>query len=129
VEHAVSVHDRLGFQAGWQLPLCRFGGVLGRTLTELPRADFHPCRVMNSARRTGAMVPDTHTRSADLIRSDRMGGPMILGTTLGIIYVVLLVVFGILCFRKGHWVLGLIGIIFPILWIIGAILPSRYVRR
>lgn len=31
---------------------------------------------------------------------------MILGTTLGIIYIVLLVVFGILCFRKGHWVLG-----------------------
>jgi len=54
---------------------------------------------------------------------------MILGWTLGIIYIVLLVVFGILCFRKGHWVLGLIGIIFPILWIIGAILPSRYVRR
>jgi hypothetical protein len=54
---------------------------------------------------------------------------MILGTTLGIIYIVLLIVFGILCFRKGHWVLGLIGIIFPILWIIGAILPSRYVRR
>jgi len=58
-----------------------------------------------------------------------MGETVILGTTLGIIYIVLLVVFGILCFRKGHWVLGLIGIIFPILWIIGAILPSRYVRR
>jgi hypothetical protein len=26
-------------------------------------------------------------------------------------------------------VLGLIGFIFPVLWIIGAILPSRYVRR
>ena len=54
---------------------------------------------------------------------------MILGTTLGIIYLVLLVVFAVLSFRKGHWVLGLIGFIFPILWIIGAILPSRYVRR
>jgi hypothetical protein len=91
-------------------------------------ADFHPCRVMNSARRTGAMVSDAQTeRGSDQIRPD--GGTMILGTTLGIIYIVLLVVFGILCFRKGHWVLGLIGIIFPILWIIGAILPSRYVRR
>ena len=50
------------------------------------------------------------------------------GITLGIIYLVLLVVFAVLSFRKGHWVLGLIGFIFPILWIIGAILPSRYAR-
>jgi hypothetical protein len=49
--------------------------------------------------------------------------------TLGIIYLVLLVVFAVLSFRKGHWVLGLIGFIFPILWIIGAILPGRYARR
>ena len=33
--------------------------------------------------------------------------------TLGIIYLVLLVVFAVLSFRKGHWVLGLIGFIFP----------------
>ena len=51
------------------------------------------------------------------------------GFTLGIIYLVLLVVFAVLSFRKGHWVLGLIGFIFPLLWIIGAILPSRYERR
>jgi hypothetical protein len=51
------------------------------------------------------------------------------GFTLGIIYLVLLVVFAILCFRKGHWVLGLIGFIFPILWIIGAVLPNRYAHR
>ncbi|HXF22719.1 MAG TPA: hypothetical protein VN597_19805 [Streptosporangiaceae bacterium] len=47
------------------------------------------------------------------------------GFTLGIIYLVLLVVFAILCFRKGHWILGLIGFIIPILWIIGAVLPNR----
>ena len=51
------------------------------------------------------------------------------GFTLGIIYLVLLFVFAVLSFRKGHWVLGLIGFIFPILWIIGALLPSRYARR
>jgi hypothetical protein len=50
-------------------------------------------------------------------------------TTLGIIYLVLLVVFAVLSFRKGHWVLGLIGFIFPILWIVGALLPSRYAHR
>ena len=54
---------------------------------------------------------------------------MILGFTLGIIYLVLLVVFALLSFRKGHWVLGLIGFIFPILWLIGAMLPSKHGRR
>lgn len=52
-----------------------------------------------------------------------------LAILLGIIYLVLLVVFAVLSFRKGHWVLGLIGFIFPLLWIIGAILPSRYEYR
>ena len=51
------------------------------------------------------------------------------GITLGIIYLVLLVVFAVLSFRKGHWVLGLLCFIFPILWIIGAILPNRYASR
>jgi hypothetical protein len=46
-------------------------------------------------------------------------------TTLGIIYLVLLFTLAVLSFRKGHWVLGLIGFVFPVLWIIGAILPSR----
>jgi hypothetical protein len=55
--------------------------------------------------------------------------PMVLGFTLGIIYLVLLLVLGVLSFRKGHWVLGLIGFIFPVLWLIGAILPSRHAHR
>ena len=44
--------------------------------------------------------------------------------TLSIIYVVLLVTLGILTFRKGHWVLGLIGFLFPVLWLLGAVLPD-----
>ena len=48
---------------------------------------------------------------------------------LGLIYLLLLVVFAVLSFRKGHWVLGLIGFIFPILWIIGGVLPDRHARR
>ena len=51
------------------------------------------------------------------------------GITLGIIYFVLLVVFAVMSFRKGHWVLGLLGFFIPILWIIGAVLPSRYTHR
>ena len=50
-------------------------------------------------------------------------------TTLGIIYLVLLFTLAVLSFRKGHWVLGLIGFIFPVLWLVGAILPDRRRRR
>jgi hypothetical protein len=45
--------------------------------------------------------------------------------TMSIIYLVLVFTLALLTFRKGHWVLGLIGIVFPVLWLIGAILPSR----
>jgi hypothetical protein len=47
------------------------------------------------------------------------------GVLLGVIYLVLLVTLGIMSLRKGHWVMFLIGIIFPILWLIGAIMPAR----
>lgn len=43
----------------------------------------------------------------------------------GIIYLILVFTLAVLTFRKGHWVLGLVGIIFPVLWLIGAILPAR----
>jgi hypothetical protein len=79
------------------------------------------------------MALNARPSAADPLGYDQMEGkPMSgtgLGITLGIIYLVLMFVFAVLSFRKGHWVLGLIGFIFPILWIIGAILPSRYVRR
>ena len=48
---------------------------------------------------------------------------------LGVIYLVLLFTLAVLSFRKGHWVLGLIGFIFPLLWVIGAVLPDRHRRR
>ena len=47
------------------------------------------------------------------------------GIGLGVLYLVLLFTVAVMTFRKGHWVLGLIGIIFPVLWLIGAILPAR----
>jgi cadmium resistance protein CadD (predicted permease) len=43
----------------------------------------------------------------------------------GIIYLVLLFTLADMSFRKGHWVLGLIGFIFPVLWLVGALLPRR----
>jgi uncharacterized membrane protein len=43
----------------------------------------------------------------------------------GVIYLVLIFTLAVMTFRKGHWVLGLIGFIFPFLWLIGAIMPAR----
>ena len=48
---------------------------------------------------------------------------------LGVIYLVLLFTLAVLSFRKGHWVLGLIGFLFPLLWVIGAVLPDRHRRH
>ena len=45
----------------------------------------------------------------------------------GILYIVLVITIGVMCIRKGHWVMFLIGLIFPVLWLIGAIMPP--VRR
>jgi len=44
---------------------------------------------------------------------------------LGILYFVLLVTLGIISIRKGHWVMFIIGIFFPLFWLIGALLPPR----
>ena len=44
---------------------------------------------------------------------------------MAVLYLVLVLTIAVLTFRKGHWVLGLIGFIFPVLWLIGAILPAR----
>ncbi len=41
---------------------------------------------------------------------------------LAAIYLVCLVTLGVATFRKGHFVLFWIGIIFPVLWIIGALM-------
>jgi len=46
--------------------------------------------------------------------------------SLSILYLVLIFTLALLSFRKGHWVLGLIGFVFPVLWLIGAILPARH---
>ncbi len=43
----------------------------------------------------------------------------------GAIYLVLVVTLGVLSIRKGHWVMFLIGFIFPLFWLIGAVLPPR----
>jgi hypothetical protein len=50
-----------------------------------------------------------------------------IGGGLGILYLVLMIVLGISCLRKGHWVMFIVGFVIPLFWIIGAIIPP--VRR
>ena len=49
----------------------------------------------------------------------------VLGVGFGLLYIVLLVTLGILSIRKGHWVMFIIGIFFPLFWLIGALMPPR----
>ena len=54
---------------------------------------------------------------------------MLLATSTGayagffVLYVVLMVTLGITAIRKGPWVMFVIGIIVPIFWLIGAVMP------
>ena len=47
------------------------------------------------------------------------------GGLLGLLYFVLMITLGIITIRKGHWVMFIIGIFFPLLWIIGALMPPK----
>lgn len=45
---------------------------------------------------------------------------------LAVIYLVVLLTLGVTTLRKGHYVLFVVGIFFPILWLIGAVIgPSQ----
>lgn len=48
-----------------------------------------------------------------------------LWSTLFIFYIMCLVTVCVLTFKKGHVVLGILGIFIPFLWLIGAILPAK----
>ncbi len=43
-------------------------------------------------------------------------------SAFGILYLVLLFTVAVLTFRRGHWVLGICGIVLPFLWVIGAVI-------
>jgi hypothetical protein len=46
-----------------------------------------------------------------------------------VLYVILLVAGFLLCFRKGHLLLFIGGFFVPLLWLVGAVLPNRRLRR
>jgi hypothetical protein len=47
----------------------------------------------------------------------------LLGTGLGILYLVLFLVLGLMTLRKGHWIMFIVGIFLPLFWLIGAVIP------
>jgi hypothetical protein len=49
----------------------------------------------------------------------------ILISILCVVYFMCLVTICVLTFKKGYLVLGIVGIFFPLLWFIGAILPPK----
>jgi len=42
---------------------------------------------------------------------------------LGVIYLTCVFTVAAVTFRNGHWIMGILGIFFPVFWLIGAILP------
>ncbi len=48
-----------------------------------------------------------------------------LSITLIVMYIGLVFTVAVLTFRKGRVVLGCLGVFFPFLWLIGAILPAK----
>jgi hypothetical protein len=49
----------------------------------------------------------------------------LLSSALFVLYIVCLFTVCLLTFRKGHIILGIVGIFSPFLWLIGAVLPPR----
>ena len=45
-----------------------------------------------------------------------------IGGGLGLLYLILMVTLGVMTLRKGHWVMFIFGIFFPLLWLIGALM-------
>ena len=46
---------------------------------------------------------------------------------LGVLYLLLFLFLGIRSIKRGHWIMFLIGILLPIFWVIGGLMPP--VRR
>ncbi len=42
-----------------------------------------------------------------------------------VLYLAMLFTICLLTFKKGHTVLGIIGILFPFMWLIGAVIPAK----
>jgi hypothetical protein len=48
-----------------------------------------------------------------------------IGGGLALLWFVLIVTLGVTTLRKGHWVMFILGIFFPLFWIIGAVMAPK----
>ena len=46
-----------------------------------------------------------------------------------LLYLVLVFTLGVMTLRKGHWVMFVLGIFIPVLWLIGAVIPPTTTAR
>jgi hypothetical protein len=46
-----------------------------------------------------------------------------IGAFGALLYLALLFFLGLNCLRKGHWIMFILGIFFPLFWLIGAVIP------
>jgi hypothetical protein len=61
--------------------------------------------------------------AASVQYTGNQGGIMWYGIGFGaILYIVLLITLGVMTLRKGHWVMFILGIFFPLFWLIGAVM-------
>jgi hypothetical protein len=56
-----------------------------------------------------------------LLATSTFGG-FLIGVS-AFLYVVLLITLGITSIRKGHWIMFIVGLVLPIFWVIGALMP------
>ncbi len=48
---------------------------------------------------------------------------VLLLSILAVIYLVCIFTVAGITFRNGHWILGILGIFFPVFWLIGVVIP------
>jgi ATP/ADP translocase len=44
---------------------------------------------------------------------------------LAVVYVAVFLTLGVTAIRKGHWLWFVVGIVVPVFWLIGALLPPK----
>ena len=48
---------------------------------------------------------------------------LLLLSVLAVIYIASIFTVALVTFRNGHWILGMLGIFFPVFWLIGVVIP------
>src|SRR5262249_59178330 len=93
-----------------------------------PRCTSSPTGSSSSGGDSRTLPAKSNNTRQPSSRSRRSGMSFLewfLSFTLFALYIVCLFTVCMMTFTKGHTLLGIIGIFFPFLWLIGAVLPVR----